>query len=95
MEKVNQEIAAQAVALHQHEKQFTAMEVAFREASARHNQHLETLSGQLQQLMQASRPPAVSPPTAPGPEPPPKCSGALFWSSRYLPLFPDFVQVDF
>ena len=69
MEKVNQEIAAQAAALHQHEKQFTAMEVAFREASARHNQHLETLSGQLQQLMQASRPPAVSPPTAPGPEP--------------------------
>ena len=41
------------------------MEVAFWEASARHSEHLETLSGQLLQLMQARQTPAVSPPTSP------------------------------
>jgi len=69
------EMAAQAAALHHHEKQFTAMEVALRETSARHNQHLETLSNQLQQLMKPRQTPADSPPTCPsvptvpGPEP--------------------------
>ena len=75
MEKVKQEMAAQAAALHHHEDQFAAMEAAFRKASACHNQDLETLNAQLQQLMQASQTPVVPPPTGPsvpifpGPEP--------------------------
>ena len=93
IEKITLEMAAQAAALHHHEKQFTAMEVALRETSALHNQHLETLSNQLQQLMTPRQTPATSPsvPTVPGPEPPLKCTGALFGSSRYLSLFFDFV----
>jgi len=42
IEKIRQEMAAQPAALQHHEKQFTAMEVALQETSARHNQHLKT-----------------------------------------------------
>ncbi|KAE8299085.1 hypothetical protein D5F01_LYC01474 [Larimichthys crocea] len=75
MENVKQGMAAQAAVLCQHEKHLTAMGVALQEASARHNQHLEILNNQLQQLMQLRQTPAASPPTsppvptAPGPEP--------------------------
>jgi len=50
MEQIKLEMAARAAALRHHEKQFTAMEVALRETLALHNQHLENLSSQLQQL---------------------------------------------
>lgn len=62
---LKEEVAAQGAALHQHSRQFTAMEVAFQEASERHNQHFEVLSGQLQQLTLDSQTPAVQPPTSP------------------------------
>ena len=74
-ENIKQELAAQTAALHRQEKRFTAMEMAFHESSAHHNQHLETLSGQLQHLMQVRQTPAVLQPTSPsvpavsGPEP--------------------------
>ena len=95
-QRLYSEVTAHASALQEQERQLTSMGEAVQASAARHDQRLEALYDQVQQLVQICRPPAVSQPAippvhaAPGPEPrlnaPDRFSGAPGTCRSFLTL---------
>ena len=95
-QRLYSEVTAHASALQEQERRLTSMGETVQASAARHDQRLEALYDQVQQLVQICRPPAVSQPAippvraAPGPEPrlnaPDRFSGAPGTCRSFLTL---------